>query len=167
MLCIPGRGMIEFGFTQFGSTKRDGYASRRCWRADMQIRRITASYEPLLLLDPQMDSAVELARHLEWNGFPTCVESSAAAAKAAIEHTYFATLIVIADLDDSACLDWLDDLRRTAARCWIIVVSPLCDAKTCNLIFRHGGDACVTAPVSIDDLTRRLTAFQLRARPVF
>jgi DNA-binding response OmpR family regulator len=133
----------------------------------MQIRRITASYEPVLLLDPQMDGAVELARLLELNGFPTRIESSAAAAQGAIEHTYFATLIVIADPDDSACLDWLDDLRRTAARCWMIVVSPQCDTKTCNLIYRHGGDACVTAPVSIDDLTRRLTAFQLRARPIF
>ena len=44
---------------------------------------------------------------------------------------------------------------------------PRCDAKTCNLIYRHGGDACVTAPVSIDELTMRLTAFQSRARPLY
>jgi len=159
--------MIGFGFAQFGSTKRDGYASCRCWRADMQIRHTTASHVPVLLLDPQMDSAVELARHLELNGFPTRIESSVAAAQAALGRTYFATLIVIADVNNSGCLDWLNELRRTAARCWMIIVSPQCDAKTCNLIYRHGGDACVTAPVSIDDLTRRLTAFQLRARPVF
>ena len=133
----------------------------------MQIRRVTASHEPILLLDPHMESAAELATQLELNGFPTCVESSAAGAQAAIEHAYFATLIVIADLDASACLDWLDDLRRKAARSWMIVISPRCDTKTCSLIYRHGGDACMTAPLSIDDLTRRLTAFQLRARPVF
>jgi DNA-binding response OmpR family regulator len=133
----------------------------------MQIRRITASHEPVLLLDPHMDSAAELAARLELNGFPTRIESSAAGAQAAVERGYFATLIVMADLEDSACLDWLDELRRTAPRCWMIVVSPRCDTTTCHLIYRHGGDACVTAPVSIDDLTRRLTAFQLRARPAF
>jgi len=133
----------------------------------MQIRRVTASHEPILLLDPHMDSAAEFATQLELHGFPTRLEGSVASALAAIEHAYFATLIVIADLDDSSCLDWLDDLRRKAARSWMIVISPRCDTKTCSLIYRHGGDACMTAPVSIDDLTGRLTAFQLRARPVF
>jgi hypothetical protein len=41
---------------------------------------------------------------------------------------------------------------------------PRCDAKTCNLIYRHGGDACVTAPVSIDELTMRLNRISV-ARP--
>ena len=133
----------------------------------MQIRRIIVSQEPILLLDPEMNSAAELATRLELNGFPTRIERTGAGALAAIEDTYFATLIVVADLDDNACLDWLTDLRRAALRSWLIVVSPRCDAKTCNLIYRHGGDACVTAPVSIDDLTSRLTAFQSRARPLY
>jgi len=133
----------------------------------VQIRRIIVSQEPILLLDPEMNSAAELATRLELNGFPTRIERTGAGALAAIEDTYFATLIVVADLDDNACLDWLTDLRRAALRSWLIVVSPRCDAKTCNLIYRHGGDACVTAPVSIDDLTSRLTAFQSRARPLY
>lgn len=133
----------------------------------MQTRRITASHEPVLLLDPKMDSAAELAIHLELNGFPTRIESSAAGAQAAIRDAYFATLIVIADLDDAACLDWLDELRRAAAQSWMMVVSPRCDTKTRHLIYRHGGDACMAEPVSIDDLIRRLTAFQLRTRSAF
>jgi hypothetical protein len=56
-------------------------------------------------------------------------------------NAHFATPIVFADLDDKACLDWLDDLRRIAARCWLIVISSLRDAKSCDLIYRHGGDA--------------------------
>lgn len=122
---------------------------------------------PVLLLDPQRDSATELATQLALNGFPTRIESTGAGAQLAIKEGQFATLIVIADVDDKACLDWLDDLRRTASRSWMIVVSPRCDTKTCNLIYRHGGDACVTAPVSIDDLTQRLAAFQLRSRPLY
>ncbi len=133
----------------------------------MQIRRITAIHAPVLLLDPQTESAAALAAYLEANGFPTRIERTGAGAQSAIKEAYFATLIVIADLDDQACLDCLEDLRRIASRSWMIVVSPRCDTKTCNLIYRHGGDACVTAPVSIDDLTKRLTAFQSRSRPLY
>lgn len=133
----------------------------------MQGKRTPSSYEPVLLLDPEMDRATSLATQLELIGFPTRTESTGAAALAAIKSDYYATLIVAADLDDKACLDWLDDLRRASARIWMIVVTPRCDTKTCKLIYRHGGDACMTAPTSIDDLTGRLAAFQLRARPLY
>jgi DNA-binding response OmpR family regulator len=133
----------------------------------MQTRSITDFHEPVLLLDPQTDSAVELAAHLELSGFPTCIESNSTGALAAMEHTHFATLILVVDIGDPASLGWLDVLRRRAARSWIIVVSPHCDPKTCNLIYRHGGDACIVAPLSFHELIERLTAFQSRARPVF
>jgi DNA-binding response OmpR family regulator len=133
----------------------------------MPIWPITVSREPILLLDPDLNSADELATHLELKGFPTRIERTGAGAQAAMRDAHFATLIVFADLDDNACLDWLDDLRRAAARCWLIVISSLCDAKSCDLIYRHGGDACVTRPVSLDELTLRLTAFQSRSRPLY
>ncbi len=123
--------------------------------------------ERVLLLDPETDRATKLAAQLELIGFPTRAESTGVGALAAIKDAYFATLIVIADLNDKDCLDWLDDLRRAATRAWMIVIAPHCDTKTCNLIYRHGGDACLTAPASIDDLTTRLTAFQSRARPLY
>ena len=133
----------------------------------MHVRRAATSPMPVLLLDPDMGRATMLATRLALNGFPTRVESTGASAQSAIKKSHFATLIVMADLDNKACLQWLDDLRRAASRSWMIVVSPRYDNKTCNLIYRHGGDACVTAPVSIDDLTQRLTAFQLRSRPLY
>jgi DNA-binding response OmpR family regulator len=122
--------------------------------------------EPVLLLDPEMERATKLAAQLELIGFPTHAEGSGAGALQALKDAYFATLIVVADLDDKDCLAWLDDLRRAATRVWMIVIRPQCDTSTCHLIHRHGGDACLAAPVPIDDLTRRLTAFQIRARPV-
>ena len=122
---------------------------------------------PVLLIDPHMDSAVKLAAELALNGFATRIENTGVGAQSAIKESHFSTLIVIADLDDKACLDWLDELRRTASRSWMIIVSPRCDTKTCNLIYRHGGDACVKAPVSLDDLTKRLAAFQLCSRPLY
>jgi DNA-binding response OmpR family regulator len=132
----------------------------------MQTRSITEFHEPVLLLDPQMSSAVELAADLEMSGFVTCIENNAAGALAAIERTHFAALILVADIDDPGSLGWLDALRRKAARSWIIVVSPQCDTETCNLIYRHGGDACILSPLSLPELTSRLTAFRSRARPV-
>jgi len=133
----------------------------------MQGKPTRRKGEPVLLLDPEIDRAAMLAAQLELTGFPTRMESTGAGALAAIKETYFATLIVIADLDDKDCLLWLDDLRRAATRVWMIVISPRCDTKTCNLIYRHGGDACLTAPASIDDLTDRITAFQSRGRPLY
>jgi DNA-binding response OmpR family regulator len=124
-------------------------------------------YEPVLLLDPEMDRVGKLAAQLEQMGFPIRIEGSGVGALAAIKDTYFATMIVIADLEDKACLDWIDDLRRAAARSWMIVVSPRCDVKTRNVIYRHGGDACVRAPATMDQLAGRLTALQLRARPLY
>jgi DNA-binding response OmpR family regulator len=117
----------------------------------MQGKRTPSCYEPVLLLDPEMDRATSLATQLESIGFPTRTESTGAAALAAIKGGYFATY----------------DLRRASARIWVIVVTPRCDTKTCKLIYRHGGDACMTAPASIDDLTGRLAAFQLRGRPLY
>jgi len=68
----------------------------------MQVKHTPSSYEPVLLLDPEMDRATSLATQLELIGFPTRTESTGAA-----------------------------------------------------------------APASIDDLTGRLAAFQLRARPLY
>ena len=90
----------------------------------MQVQRTIGSQAPVLLVDPQLDSAAGLAAHLELHGFPTRIENTVAGAQAATKSAYFATLIVIADLDDKACLDWLDELRRAAARSWMVVVSP-------------------------------------------
>jgi DNA-binding response OmpR family regulator len=111
----------------------------------MHVRRATIRPVPVLLRDPDMGRATELATQLALKGFATRIASTGASAQSAIKEGHFATLIVIADLDDTACLDWLDDLRRTASRSWMIVVSPRCDTQTCKLIYLHGGDACVTA----------------------
>jgi hypothetical protein len=54
----------------------------------MQIRRIKVAHEPILLLDPEMDSAAMLATHLELNGFPTRIEHTGAGAQTAMRDTY-------------------------------------------------------------------------------
>jgi DNA-binding response OmpR family regulator len=122
---------------------------------------------PVLLLEPNSQNAVQLARGLEAAGFQIRVEGSAQAALQAQRESFFFALIVVADLADTDCLAVLDALRRKAPRSWMLVAATDCDSHTCDLIRRHGGDACLALPVSLDDLTNRLDAFQLRARPSF
>lgn len=95
----------------------------------MQGKPTRPKGEPVLLLDPEIGRAACLAAQLALIGFPTRSECTGAGALAAIKDGYFATLIVIADLDDKDCLDWLNDLRRAATRVWMIVISPRYDIE--------------------------------------
>jgi DNA-binding response OmpR family regulator len=122
---------------------------------------------PVLLLDPHVEKAIELAARLSVAGFPTRLETNTSTALAALREGFFIAVIVVANMDDADYLAALVELRRRAARSWMIVVSDHCDDKTRDLIFRHGGDACVVAPPSADNLISRLEAFRLRSRPTF
>lgn len=133
----------------------------------MLFRHNRVNSASVLVLDPESEGGSTLASGLKAAGFSTCVARSAISATEAIKKGYFTALVVVADLGDAACLDRLDELRRDAPRSWMIVVSPRCDRRTCDLIYRHGGDACVAAPVSIIELTERLTCLQWCSRPAF
>jgi DNA-binding response OmpR family regulator len=50
---------------------------------------------------------------------------------------------------------------------WIIVLSDLQPENALVLAHRPGVDAVLSAPFSMQDLTSRLAAFSLRARPTF
>jgi DNA-binding response OmpR family regulator len=64
-------------------------------------------------------------------------------------------------------VEQLDELRRAAPRVWIIVLSDLQLENALALAHRHGVDAVLSMPFSMQDLTSRLAAFSLRARPTF
>lgn len=122
---------------------------------------------PVLLLEPIPENAARIAAQLEAAGFSTRIESNADQALQALRKSFFFALIVVADLTCRESLASLQALRRRARRSWMIVAVPQCDIHTCDVIHRHGGDACVTSPISVDDLIDRLDAFQLRERPLF
>lgn len=133
----------------------------------MRIRPNPTAPFPALLLEPNSGNAVRLARGLEAAGFQIRVEDSVHAALQAQRQSFFFALIVVADLTDENCLAALDRLRRQAPRSWMIVAAADCDADACDVIRRHGGDACVALPISLEDLVNRLDALQLRSRPSF
>jgi DNA-binding response OmpR family regulator len=122
---------------------------------------------PALLLEPNRANALKLASGLEAAGFNVRVEGDAPAALQALRESFFFALIVVADLGDQDCLATLETLRRKAPRSWMIVAAPDDDVDACDLVYRRGGDACLALPISLDDLTNRLGAFQLRSRPSF
>ena len=133
----------------------------------MRIEPHRTSPFPALLLEPNQANAVKLASRLQAAGFEIRIEGLADSALQAQRQSFFFALIVIADLTDQDCLMTLDALRRRSPRSWMIVAAPNCDAHACNVIHRHGGDACISLPIDLDDLIARLDAFQLRARPSF
>jgi DNA-binding response OmpR family regulator len=133
----------------------------------MRIDRQRTSPFPALLLEPDQAKAVQLASRLQAAGFEIRIEAGADSALQAQRQSFFFALIVIADLADQDCLATLDAFRRRSPRSWMIVATPDCDDQACNLIHRHGGDACISLPVDSDDLISRLDAFQSRARPSF
>lgn len=133
----------------------------------MRIRRETTRAFPVLLLEPNPQSAAELASQLDCAGFEIVVSNSRDSALQALREVFFFALIVVADLTDQACLLTLALLRRRAPRSWMIVAASDCGVQACDLIHRYGGDACVPLPVCPEDLIDRLDAFHARARPSF
>lgn len=133
----------------------------------MRIEHQRASPFPALLLEPNLANAAQLGSRLQAAGFEIRIEASADSALEAQRQSFFFALIVIADLTDQDCLVTLDTLRRRSPRSWMIVAASNCDAQACNVIHRHGGDACISLPIDPNDLIARLDAFQLRARPSF
>jgi DNA-binding response OmpR family regulator len=133
----------------------------------MQSRPLPTHDSRTLLVDPNLVQGGQLVEQLNRAGFRTDFAVSWSAARAALAADYYDSCIVVADLDQPADLNQLDELRRAALRVWIIVLSDLQPEKALLLAHRRGVDAVLSAPFSMEDLTSRLAAFSLRARPTF
>ncbi len=133
----------------------------------MQPGLFTTHDSRTLLIDANNEHGGQLVEQLNHAGFKTDFAVSWSAAHAALGANYYHSCIVVADLDQSADLKQLDELRRAASRVWIIVLSDLQPENALVLAHRQGVDAVLSAPFSMQDLTSRLAAFSLRARPTF
>jgi DNA-binding response OmpR family regulator len=133
----------------------------------MQPGLFTTHDSRTLLVDANNELGGRLVEQLNHAGFKTDFAVSWGAAHAALRANSYQSCIVVADLDQSADLKQLDELRRAALRVWIIVLSDLQLENALVLTHRQGVDAVLSAPFSMQDLTSRLAAFSLRARPTF
>lgn len=121
--------------------------------------------QPTLILDANPASGQLLAEQLGRAGFASDVASTHAAAMSAVHGKHYGAMIIIADPGDTETLACLADLRSGAPRTWVIFVALARPDSTRELTWRHGVDALLTMPYSIQDLTSRLSAFALQSRP--
>jgi DNA-binding response OmpR family regulator len=128
----------------------------------MQSRPLPTHDSRTLLVDPNLKQGGQLVEQLNRAGFRTDFAVSWSAARAALGANYYHSGIVVADLDQSADLNELDELRRAALRVWIIVLSDLQPEKALPLAHRQGVDAVLSAPFAMEDLTSRLAAFSTK-----
>jgi len=133
----------------------------------MQSRPLSTHDSRTLLVDANLEHDGRLVEQLNRAGFRTDFAVSWSAARAALGANYYHSCIAVANLDESVTLGQLDELRRAALRVWIIVLSDLHPENALALAHRQGVDAVLSAPFSMQDLTSRLAAFSLRARPAF
>jgi DNA-binding response OmpR family regulator len=131
----------------------------------MQPGLFTTYDSRTLLVDANNEHGGQLVEQLNHAGFKTDFAVSWGAAHAALGANSYQSCIVVADLDQAADLEQLGELRRAALRVRIIVLSDLQPEKALALPHRQGVDAVLSAPFSMQDLTSRLAAFSLRARP--
>jgi len=131
----------------------------------MQSRPLPTHDSRALLVDAHLAHGEQLADQLSRAGFKTDFAVSWGAARAALGANYYHSCVVYADLGRGADLQQLGDLRRSALRVWIIVLTDLETQDTLDLAHRQGVDAVLSVPFSVQDLTSRLAAFALRSRP--
>jgi DNA-binding response OmpR family regulator len=131
----------------------------------MQPGPFTTHNSRTLLLDVNNEHGGQLVEQLNHAGFKTDFAVSWGAAHAAFRANCYQSCIVVADLDQPAILEQLDELRRAALHVWIIVLSDRQPENARVRALQHCVDAVLSAPFSMENLTSRLAAFSLRARP--
>jgi DNA-binding response OmpR family regulator len=133
----------------------------------MQPGLFTTYDSRTLLVDANNEHGGQLVEQLNHAGFKTDFAVSWGAAHAALRANSYQSCIVVADLDQSADREQLDELRRAARRVWIIVLSDPQLENVLVLAHRQGIDAVLLAPFSMEALNSQLVAFSLRTRPTF
>jgi|SRR5579872_1284282 len=131
----------------------------------MQSRPLYTHDSRTLLVDVSLTREGELLEQLNRAGFRTDVAVSWSAARAALGANYYHSCVVVANLNEAATLERLDELRRAALRVWIVVLSDLQTDSGLELARQQGVDAVLSTPFSVHGLTSRLAEFSLRARP--
>jgi DNA-binding response OmpR family regulator len=133
----------------------------------MQPELFTKHDSRTLLVDADIAHSAQLVEQLNRAGFKTDFAVSWGVAHTALRANYYHSCIAVAELDLLIDREQLDELRRAAPRVWIIVLSDHPSERAQRIVHRQGLDALLSVPFSMHDLTSRLAAFSLRARPTY
>jgi DNA-binding response OmpR family regulator len=128
-------------------------------------RTPVASYMPILVVDANSLAAGQLAEQLEHCGFAAHTAITCPAALAALRARYYGAIVFVGDPGNPQDLLCIPALRRRAPRTWLIMVTSSTPGDPRELVLRYGVDSLLIAPLSIQDLVSRLSAFSLRSRP--
>jgi len=121
---------------------------------------------PILLVDPDFELGRGLLHQLMRHGFCADLAITVEAARACVGVRYYRAMVVVADLSDCQHLFGLRQLREAAPQTWIIVVVTNTEFEACQVVFSHGGDACLPKPFQFSDLLFRLESLSHLERTV-
>jgi DNA-binding response OmpR family regulator len=119
---------------------------------------------PTLLLDPHPDAAAVMASQLRHAGFETHIAASGRSALLAIRTMRFGTIVVVADLANTAIRDNLRAIRRAAQDSWLVLIADSLIDSADEFLLELGSDALFAPPFTVADLTQRLNSLSNRRR---
>jgi DNA-binding response OmpR family regulator len=123
------------------------------------------NFGPALVIDIHGAGGRRLAQRLTHRGFGADSADTCPEALAAVGIQHYWSMIFLGDLNDSKDVQCIAELRRRARRTWILMISSTELPDRRALYLRHGVDAQIVSPFSIEDLVSRLMAFSLHSRP--
>lgn len=131
----------------------------------MTFPPLASNYSAVLLVDCNSAAANQMADQLRHSGFHANVADSAQAANLAARAKHYDALVMVANLNQTEDVHFLKDLRKSAQRSWLIVISSVPCANALQIAFHCGADSLLIAPFSIEALTSRLSRLLLRSSP--
>lgn len=127
--------------------------------------RFMASCLPILVVDANGATARQLTTQLQHSRVQVDVATSDPMAYVAVRARNYGSLVVVVDPNVEADLKFLTAFRNKVPRAWLIAISSAPHPHTREILLRCGVDSFLIAPLSLDDLILRLSAFSYRSRP--
>ena len=122
---------------------------------------------PVLLLDADSSAAAQLAAQLRHAGFAIEVVSTPSEALDTLEYRVCSIVVVVADfVDDEEFQQCLTDLRHTAPKAWMVVVTDDPPQRAMQIVRQCGADELIVTPFSVAMLIQYLAAHIRLPRPL-
>ena len=122
---------------------------------------------PVLLLDSDTDAAMQFAAQLRHAGFAIEVVSSISEALDFLGYRVCSMIVVVADmLDDEQIQQGLTDLRHTAPKAWMLVVTDDPPQRAREIVRQCGGDELFVTPFAMAIVIQYVAAHIRLPRPL-
>lgn len=123
--------------------------------------------DSVLLVDPDLTSALTLARQLTECGYEVDLAFCESAGIAQARARLYPVILMAADPCDPASYPWIRALHLAAPRTWLLLMTHHAPDEANPAAHAAGADGIVGLPVDVADLVRRVRGLCLRPRPPF